>query len=93
MEYMNELKPKCRWYQFHQWRELNSISSREYMGEKYVQYSPTHKICEKCGLIKEYHYDSQGGYWEKLNADEQRILEGKVQERGGKLVIILKENK
>jgi len=47
-------------------------------GESYYKWNVAYKKCLDCGIITKYNYDSQGGYWQKLNKEETKIIERKI---------------
>jgi len=65
---------KCKWYEFHKWVDIYGKEKMEFMGEPYYKYVPYYKQCKKCGIIKGFINDSQGGYWQNLSDDETRII-------------------
>ena len=61
-------------YHFHKWKPIYQVEKEIFMGEKTNRRWVRFKECKKCGIIKEYHYDSGGGGWSKLESDEVDIL-------------------
>ena len=78
---------KCRWYQFHKWQNIYEEVQNKYLDEEYTSYTSNLKVCRKCGTVKEYNYDSQGGYWNVLDEQKTKIVHEKMDFVGDKLVI------
>ena len=77
----------CKWYELHKWRNIYQVNSRKFLNDTYNTYISNLKICTKCGLVREYHYDSQGGYWSNLREAEREILSKYIIEKGNRLII------
>lgn len=69
----------CKWYQFHNYEYICEKIKCVYLAEEYIEYRQTFKKCKKCGIIKYFQYDSQGGYWGKLNSNEIKILNKRIE--------------
>jgi len=78
---------KCKWYELHKWKDIHEEIYNEYLSETYKSYTSSLKICTKCGTIKEYQYDSQGGWWCNLNEEETKIVKSKIEDVNGKLIL------
>ena len=81
----NQLRSLKDLFHIHDMRSIYSIYFTQFMGEKikkreYTKYS----ICKKCGGIKEYSYDSQGGSCRYVSKAEFVII--KKQLKAGKLI-------
>jgi len=77
----------CKWYELHKWRNIYQVNSRKFLNNTYNTYISNLKICSKCGLVKKYYYDSQGGYWCNLEEGERKILSKYIIEKGDRLII------
>ena len=70
---------KCKWYNFHSFEKVYKYENYFYYGENLKReiYSGF-KRCKKCGKIKEYKYDSQGGCYVNITEAEQDVLNSKI---------------
>lgn len=77
----------CKWYILHNWVDVEQISEREYLGEKYKTFYKSHRMCLSCKKVQEMTYDSQGFSWKAINKKEQEIVINRICRDGGHYVI------
>ncbi len=66
------------WFCFHKWEDIKTGERKEtFLGETIIRDEHGFRGCRKCGVVQEYHYDSQGGCWSALDNKQMEILKQK----------------
>ena len=60
------------------WKEVWELFPDKFLGEPIQKHWVRFLYSEKTYQAKEYHRDSQGGYWSSLTKEELRILKSKM---------------
>jgi len=82
---MNDLKIFGWDIHFHKWIQIEQNTIKRFMNEEYEEWVDSgYRICDKCGDVEEYNYDSQGGCWAKLSPKQHNILSSKIYQENGR---------
>jgi len=69
-------KSSCKWYKFqlHAWKPIYKLNKKNFEGSVVIDKLEYYQICIKCNTVREYQYDSQGGYHQNLRRDKAEII-------------------
>ena len=69
---------KCKWYEFHSWKNIFQPYESIFMGENCIKEYVSYKKCTKCGTIKSDGYERPG----ILDLCEVNVLNKKLEDKG-----------
>ncbi len=63
----------------HRWVGIYIEENEEFMGNTLPKFTPTsYRFCKECKKVQKYFYVSQGGYYETLSKEKQKIIIEKI---------------
>jgi hypothetical protein len=66
------------WFCFHKWENIKTGERKtSFLGHPVIYDEHELRGCRKCGVVQQYHYDSQGGCWSPLDEQQMKIIKDK----------------